>query len=57
MTVRWIGLAAGVVVAAAGLAQGATIADLELGELWMGEAWDQASLKDRVVLVEFWGYN
>jgi hypothetical protein len=57
MNGKRLALAAALLVAAAGVAHGATIADLELGELWMGEAWDQGALKDRVVLVEFWGYN
>ncbi|GEM_PF-1160967 len=38
-------------------ARAATLDDLELGELWLGEAWDKASLKERTVVVEFWGYN
>ena len=39
----------------AGTAAAATLDDLELRDLWMGEAWDKESLKDRTVVVEFWG--
>ena len=38
----------------AGTAAAATLDDLELRDLWMGEAWDKESLKDRTVVVEFW---
>ena len=38
-------------------ASAATLDDLELGDLWSGEAWDLEGLKDRTVVVEFWGYN
>jgi len=49
--------AAALLVAGAGLAQGATLADLELQDPWMGEEWSIDALKDHVVVVEFWGYN
>ena len=42
---------------AAPAARAATLDDLELGERWMGEAWDKEALKGRTVVVNFWGYN
>jgi hypothetical protein len=40
-----------------GSAAAATLEDLELGDHWMGEKWDKESLRDRTVVIEFWGYN
>lgn len=35
----------------------ATLDDLELRDHWMGDTWDRDALRDRTVVVEFWGYN
>ena len=40
-----------------GSAGAATLDDLDLGDHWMGEKWDKDSLKERTVVIEFWGYN
>lgn len=57
MRSKVIGIAGLLLIAGASLAQGTTIGDLELKDLWAGDSVDQEFLKDRTVLVEFWGYN
>lgn len=53
----WAAAAALVPLLAAGAASAATLNDLELGDHWTGASWDKESLKDRTVVVEFWGLN
>jgi hypothetical protein len=36
---------------------GRNLQDVTFGETWMGDDWDVAELKGRVVVVEIWGYN
>lgn len=55
----WTGAAvtAALLLGMAAQAAAAGLDDLELGELWMGEAWSKETLRERTVVVEFWGYN
>lgn len=36
---------------------GQTLADLSYGNLWYGSDIKPEALKDRVVVVDFWGFN
>ncbi|MBI3272145.1 MAG: hypothetical protein HYZ53_24335 [Planctomycetes bacterium] len=55
------GLVAGVCLAASlfltAPASATTIDDVSFGPTWYGETQTPASLRGRVVVIEFWGYN